>query len=160
YDYRNRNIPSTWRSPNMYKALLLFSLLFSASVAHAANCLTLETYGGAGNGTTDNSAAYGSAMSAIGTSNGCISFGPGTYRFNSNGLSKTLAAGQAMTLRGAGAESTILLFPNAGDGLSFTYTNSGQAFVFGSALTVSDMSFTTAQAPGGSAVTVHGNGNA
>lgn len=105
------------------KALLLaISVLFAtfgfAGIAAAAPCVTLEAFGGSGNGTTDNSAAWSSALAAIGTSNGCIQLGSGTYKSTTAvNISLSSTTNQSISITGAGPRTTVLYFPNATDGI-------------------------------------------
>lgn len=105
------------------KALLLaISALLAtfgfAGTAAAAPCVTLEAFGGSGNGTTDNSAAWSSALAAIGTSNGCIQLGSGTYKSTTAvNISLSSTTNQSISITGAGPRTTVLYFPNATDGI-------------------------------------------
>lgn len=100
---------------------ICISLLSTFGVSDRANaaatCTTLEQFGGSGNGTTDNSSAWTAALSAIGTTNGCIQLGPGTYR-SSTAVNITLSstASQSISLFGMGPRTTTVYFPNATDG--------------------------------------------
>jgi hypothetical protein len=102
--------------------LVALSTLLAAfgfgGVAMAAPCVTLEAYGGSGNGTTDNSAAWSSALAAIGTSNGCIQLGSGTYKSTTAvNISLSSTTSQSISITGAGPRTTVLYFPNATDGI-------------------------------------------
>lgn len=120
-------------------------------------CTVIEKFGGAGNGTTDNTAAFSAWKTSIGSGDGCLYFGVGTYKFSSNAIGATLAAGQNITLQGLGQETTKILFSGAGDGFSFTYTTPTPSIITGSALQVRNMDILTAQAGTGVGLKLNGN---
>ena len=91
-------------------------------------------------GVTDNATALNAALAALPTGGGCLSFPPGKYAFNSN-ISYTFAnAMSSVTLVGAGADVTILYWPNTSGGLTFNWAN------FENNIHIRSMSLTTAQA--------------
>lgn len=97
---------------------ILMSALVTVGEAQAAPCLTLEAYGGSGDGVTDNTAAWAAALSAIGTANGCIALGAGTYKSTTQvSVSMSAATAQSISINGAGPRTTVLYFPNPTDGL-------------------------------------------
>lgn len=63
----------------------------------------VRDYGATGDGATDDTAAIGNALAAIGTSGGVLYFPPGTYR-----TSQHIIPDKPITFRGAGAGSSIL----------------------------------------------------
>lgn len=86
-------------------------------------CYQLESYGGAADGTTDNVSAWNSLKTAMGANGGCISFGPGTYKFTS-AIGYTLASGTyTVNISGGGSGVSNLLFTNAGGGLTVSWPN-------------------------------------
>lgn len=96
----------------------IFATFGFAGIAAAAPCVTLEAFGGSGNGTTDNSAAWSSALAAIGTSNGCIQLGSGTYKSTTAvNIPLSSTTNQSISITGAGPRTTVLYFPNATDGI-------------------------------------------
>jgi len=98
--------------------MVMLSAAFWGGKAQAAQCVTLEAYGGSGNGTTDNSVAWSAALAAIGTSNGCVQLGAGTYMSSTQvTVSTSAATAQSITISGVGPRTTILYFPNATGGL-------------------------------------------
>jgi hypothetical protein len=80
----------------------------------AAQCVSITSYGGNGNGTTNNSPALASAFAALLTTNGgCISFPGGKCLFSTAvTLSFPAISPFSLTLAGAGADNTILYFPS------------------------------------------------
>lgn len=99
----------------------LFTTFGFANTAAAAPCVTLEAFGGSGNGTTDNSAAWSSALAAIGTSNGCIQLGSGTYKSTTAvNISLSSTTNQSISITGADPRTTVLYFPSATDGIVIT----------------------------------------
>ena len=115
-------------------------------ISGGQGCLSLEGYGGVGDGTTDNITAWSNAVSALGSSNGCISVGPGKFKF-STGISATLAASQGFTLRGAGKGVTKFYWPNASGGLTLNRH-------LQSMFTVENLDLTTGRAGGGTALNI------
>jgi len=84
-------------------------------------CVPIELFTGNGNGTAPNDDAWTKAITFLNThsgGNGCIAFGAGKYRFNNAATATyTNASRQAISVVGAGADATVLYFPNATDGL-------------------------------------------
>jgi hypothetical protein len=117
--------------------------------AEAAGCRSIESFGGAADNHIDNSAAWSTAIKTFGLRNGCLSFGPGTYRFKAK-VSASLSATspQTLTIRGAGQSGTILYWPNPNGGLSVT-----QGSVQDS-VTIEDLSMMTGQPAGGQAISL------
>lgn len=78
--------------------------------------LSIRDFGGVGNGTTSNVNAWDDATSALQGKPGIIEFEEGTYIFD-----RTISIPSYVTVRGKGAEATILRFvaPAAGDLISF-----------------------------------------
>ena len=103
--------------------------------------VSIEFFGGVGDGVTDNSAALDAAVTALGTIGGSITFGPGTFKFSA-AKTYNFNAGYApysIALRGRGQEITQLYWP-AGGGLTFNLNNNRHSFH------LSDLSFTTGAA--------------
>ena len=107
-------------------------------------CPNLEQFGGAGDGSTDNTAALNAAFASFGSSSGCVGFGAGTYIFDSAiSFSYSGSATQSITLRGVGQDVSILKWPNATNGLAFTMAGAARP-----SFHISDLSFTSAATPG------------
>ena len=88
------------------------------------SCGNILSYGGVGDGTTDNTAAFTAAV----TASPCVSFPPGKFRFNS-ALGYTFTADlQSLTIRGEGPDQTVLYWPNTvGTALAVTKNQLGQS---------------------------------
>jgi hypothetical protein len=76
-----------------------------------------------------------------------IYFPPGKYKFNSNIAYTIPNALAAVSLQCAGSENTILNWPNAGGGFTFTYSGAAK-----NAVHVKGCTFTTTTTAGGSAI--------
>lgn len=81
----------------------------------------IEFYGGKGDNSTDNSPAL-AAFYAANPTGGSLSFGSGTYKFNSVVSVTFPNAIASYSFIGKGSDSTIFSFPSS-NGFSFTYTN-------------------------------------
>lgn len=79
-------------------------------IAEPSTVLDITTYGGVGDGTTDNSVAFSSALSALNGEAGVIYFPTGVYYFETR---MTLHSG--VILRGDGADLTELKFDLGGN---------------------------------------------
>ncbi len=79
-------------------------------IQEPSTTLDITDYGGVGNGTTENSLAFSSALSALNGEAGVIYFPAGNYYFEERFI---LHSG--VILRGAGADSTTLLFDLGGN---------------------------------------------
>jgi hypothetical protein len=77
------------------------------------NCSNILAYGGAANGTTDNSTAFANAASASSAAQACVYFPPGTYYFSASAAYAITTSPGSITLRGAGADVTVLTFGNS-----------------------------------------------
>jgi hypothetical protein len=75
-------------------------------------CFVPRAYGADPTGSANSDAALSSIIEAIGTSSGCIEFGPGNFKF-SRAISFSLPAesGNSITIRGAGSKVTTLYWP-------------------------------------------------
>ena len=99
--------------------------------------VTLEQFGGAGDGVTINNSALDSAIAALGSGGGEILLGSGTYAFSSNrSYSYPGTSPYSVTIRGRGQEVTKLYWA-AGGGLTFNFSSSQHS------IHVSNMSFYT-----------------
>ena len=94
-------------------------------------------------GAGDSTTAFNSAIAA----NASVEFPAGKFRFNS-ALSYTLPNSLAsVSIKGQGADNTILYWPNAAGGLTINYVHSDNT------AHVRDLSFTTGVAGGGTGLT-------
>jgi len=110
-------------------------------VAVSAQCISITSYGGSGNGTTNNSPALSSAFAALPAGGGCISFPAGSFLF-STPVSLSYPAGggvYSLTLLGSGQDSTTLSWA-ASNGITINTTASRQT------IHVRDMTFGTSSA--------------
>jgi hypothetical protein len=90
-------------------------------------------YGADPTGASDSTSAFNSSMAA--SSN--VRFPPGKFKFLS-AINKTLTTvPSSITIKGAGAENTILYWPNATNGITINYTSDRHSSH------ISDLSFTT-----------------
>lgn len=95
--------------------------------AKAETCTDIQTYGGNGNGIVDNSNALNSALAALGTSGGCISFPAGNYYFSA-GVTYNLGLNQGVQLIGSGPHATALNFGFGGiEGLAFGFSSANNS---------------------------------
>jgi hypothetical protein len=120
------------------------------TVLAATQCLniTSSAFGGAGDNSTDNTTPLNTALAALTGNGGCIFFPPGKYKLNS-AISYSLPAGVfSVALFGGGQDNTVLTWPNASGGMTFTYAGTGSNTHF------RDLSFTTGQVGGGTALTL------
>jgi hypothetical protein len=120
------------------------------TVLNLSQCIniTSSAYGGSGNNSTDNTTPLTTAFAALTGTGGCIYFPPGKYRFNS-AVSLTMPSSLFSTaIVGAGADSTILTWPNVSGGLTINYVNALNT------AHVRDLSITTGQAGGGTGLTL------
>jgi hypothetical protein len=120
--------------------LVRFTSVWTCSSAVAANPVW---WGADPTGVSDSTSAFNSAIAA----NPSVEFPVGKFRFNS-ALSYTLANALAsVSIRGQGQGNTILFWPNAAGGLSINFINALNT------AHVRDLTFTTGQAGGGTALT-------
>lgn len=130
--------------------LLVCTILFSSALAARAQCVSITSYGGSGNGTTNNSPALTSAFAALPTNGGCISFPAGRYLFNTAvTLSYPSGGGfYSVTLAGAGTDNTTLYWA-ASNGITINANGAKQT------IHVRDLTFSTGSAGGYSALTLN-----
>jgi hypothetical protein len=102
-------------------------------------------YGGAGDGVTDNSLALLTAWKAN-PQYPYVYFPPGNYAFAGN-VTYPNGLACAVTLMGAGADTTVLTWPNGG-GLAFNCTS------ISSCVNVSNLSIASGRANGGNGITL------
>jgi hypothetical protein len=82
--------------------------------------ITAAAYGGKGDNSTDNVAAWNLAKAALPSRGGTIYFPPGQFRFNT-AVAYTFSAGVgSLTVQCAGPDVTELRFPNSTDGFDIT----------------------------------------
>lgn len=126
-------------------------MLMASAATAVAGCPSIEAFGGSGDGSTDNLAAWNSAVSSFGSGDICIEFGAGTYLFSS-----TAAATPAknISIIGTGKSTTHLLW-NANvfgmalnTGNQMTVTVSGIDFISGSLNTHNALSVNSSDCTG------------
>lgn len=98
----------------------------AAAVVNPSRCTDAALVGFNGNGSFVNDSTYAAWVTSIGSNSACLLFGVGTYVFT--GTAQTvinLAAGQSVSIFGAGSNLTLLKFTNASivQGIVFTYAN-------------------------------------
>lgn len=106
---------------SMLSRLVFLSLTLTSSLAYADACTNIQTYGGAGDGSTDNSPALSAALAGSGPTGGCISFPAGLYIFKSQVYYTFPASRKHVSLVGSGPDSTLLQWQNNGDGIGLFY---------------------------------------
>lgn len=95
---------------------------------YVGNAWPIEWFGG-GPGVSDNTAAWNAAITQLGTINGAILFGPGTYSFASAiSVSLASASQQSLSVFGYGQGVTRLLWPAAPGGITVTYLSPDNSF--------------------------------
>jgi len=111
--------------------------------------LNIQSYGGAGDGVTDNVTPLMLAFAALGATGGQIYFPAGKYKFSSN-VALTFPTGQfSVSIVGDGSDATILTWPSAHGGLTFNYQTIASSFH------IRDLSLTTGTTDGGNALTLN-----
>lgn len=91
------------------------------------DCLNILSYGGVGDGSTDNTSAFKSLLSAAPAGRACAYFPPGKYVFSANISYALPNAAASITIKGAGSDVTELSW-TAGDGISLTFASSLNSF--------------------------------
>ena len=117
-------------------------------VSGSLNIYNVKSYGAKGDGTTDDSLAIGSAITAIGTSDGNMYFPPGNYL-----VSQSNSITNQMSVSGAGRNSSIIT------------TNNGTANIFvvstDNPIKFCDLGFNSSVTrTGGAAIQLNGAGTA
>lgn len=113
------------------------------------SCVPIETFGGNGNGSTDNTAALNAELASFGTGSGCVGFGAGTYSFTS-AISFTYSGTiQSVAFRGGGSDVSVLLWPTATGGITLNASSAHHTFHF------SDLTFATGTTAGGTGLAVN-----
>jgi hypothetical protein len=128
-------------------ALACVAILSCAVAAHA-QCISITSYGGSGNGTTNNSPALASAFAALPSAGGCITFPGGRYLFSTAVTLTYPASIYSLSLVGAGADATTLYFPSS-NGITMKANSARQT------IHVRDLAFTTGSAGSYSALTLN-----
>ena len=114
-----------------------------------AQCVSITSYGGSGNGTTDNSPALSSAFAALPAHGGCVSFSGGRYLFKTSVTLNYPTSGIfSLTLAGGGADNSVLYWA-ASNGITVNTNNATQT------LHVRDLTFSTGTAGTYNALTVY-----
>jgi hypothetical protein len=116
-------------------------------------CESFVNFGGVGDGSTANDSAWAAAVVAL-ANGGCLYFPGGKYRFASTMRFAYPSSGLvSLTLIGAGADASILYWPNAGGGIALSMSTCQ------SSLHVRDLSLTTGVADGGAGLQIAQSGN-
>lgn len=136
-----------------WKFFIAAVLLMAGLSPAFCQCTQANSTGFVGDGTTDNTAAFNTWLSALSTSSGCLEFGVGKYRFNS-AISKTMSAGRQMIqIRGQGLDASTLYWPSGG-GLTLINSNTNNY------VNIHDLSFTTGATNTGNGLYLNTTGNA
>lgn len=86
-------------------------LITSAFVKSSLPCPNIISYGGSGNGVTDNGAAFAAALAANPSGSACVYFPAGNFAFSNSAVYTFPTANpSSVTILGAGADNTILTF--------------------------------------------------
>lgn len=136
------------------------SVTIAASGGGSSNLglTNVKDYGAVGDGSTDDSAAFNSALAAINTGvGGTLWIPPGKYRLNST-ISSTLATSTSLHIMGAGAEVSVLYFAN-NSGITVTCVEGGYwtKNPSGNSVSISGLAITAGLEATGTAFTVVGN---
>ena len=93
-----------------FSLLMLIVAVLCSTASSGQQCVSITSYGGIGDGKTNNSPSLASAFAALPSTGGCISFPGGRYKFNTAvTLSYPASKAQfALTLVGAGTDATTL----------------------------------------------------
>lgn len=102
----------------------------------AGDCLNILSYGGAGDGSSDNAAALNNLLAANPNGPVCVYFPPGKYKFSSNVVYSFTNANASITMKGAGSDLTELSWSGT-DGITINYKGPFNS------VHVKDMTFTT-----------------
>jgi hypothetical protein len=132
----------------------------STGVLSSVGCVPIEAYGGKGDNSTDNLAAWNLAVAAFSGNFNCISFGPGIYKFSAAADYTLPNAISSFAIRGAGPDVTQLSWPNATNGIELVLPNIANTFnIHSIGITTGQASNTTIglkitrTAPGGASYT-------
>lgn len=124
----------------------LWFLFYRNAATVSSQCLSIRSYGGTGDGVTDDARAVERAINNLSKNGGCISFPPGKFAISKNVSYVLPARNFSISLLGSGGDSTILFWPTADAGLSFTYN------YMGNSIHIRDMSLTVGVAGGPNAI--------
>jgi len=113
----------------------------------SVGCVNIETFGGAGNNSTDNLTPWNNAVASFGSNDVCIQFGVGTYRFSAV-ASATPGTSANIKVRGVGKNISHLLWFNNTAGMTL---NTGNEM----AVEVDGLDFTTSVANSNAALTIN-----
>lgn len=100
----------------------------STGVLSSVGCVPIEAYGGKGDNSTDNLAAWNSTVAAFTGNFNCISFGPGIYKFSAPANYTLPNAISSFSVLGVGSDVTQLSWINATNGIVLTLPNIGNTF--------------------------------
>lgn len=140
--------PLAVRSCRLVSQLITLCVIVLGVSRMNAQCVDISSYGGSGNGTTDNSPALLSAFSHLPSTGGCIAFSGGRYLFKTTVTLNYPASGIfSLSLAGAGADNTTLYWA-ASNGIAINTNNATQT------VHVRDVTFSTGTAGTYSALTI------
>src|SRR5215470_11091306 len=109
----------------------------------------IQDFGGSPDNFEPCDGPWNAALAAISLSaGGRIHFPPGTYKFNTQPTFSYPSGVFSLAVTGDGQDVSILTWPNANGGLAFNLSNAAHT------IHVRDLTFTTSQAGGGSALTI------
>lgn len=123
-------------------------LATTAFVAQHAPCYSILDNGGNSGGSADNTAALAATAALSAGGQACVYFPPGIYNFSSASLYTLPSSVASLTIMGAGAEVTKLVWPSGG-GLEIRYVSSTNA------VHISGLSFLTGTAGTGTGLYLH-----
>jgi hypothetical protein len=132
-----------WKLLLLTLPVSLCFLFCQNAISASSQCLS---YGGIGDGITDNAQAIMSAINSLPQNGGCIRFPPGRFAISTNIAYALPARNFSISLLGSGGDSTILFWPTGNAGLSFTYN------YMGNSIHIRDMSLTVGVAGGQNAI--------
>lgn len=114
----------------------------------SSGCANLASYGGVPDGKTDNSAAFNAAIAAEPQGNVCVYIPPGIWAFSAQLSYTQPTTNSSITIVGAGADVTQLLW-SAGGGLLLNYNGAFDS------VHIKDLSMLTGATGTGSAITLN-----
>lgn len=117
--------------------------------AIVGGCSNILTYGGSGDGLTDNAQPLADALAASTDGRACVYFPQGKFKFSTPVNYVLPNASASVTIRGEGADVTELTWPSAGGGITINYSSPGNSSH------IRDMTISTGQVAGGVGLHLH-----
>ena len=114
--------------------------------------VSIQDFGGDPTGTTDSTTAFNNALASLSGKGGDIYFPPGKYLINSSVTFSLPNSLFSVTIRGAGADNTILYWPS-GNGLTLDVVSIYNSFH------IKDLTFSTGGAASGAGLIINGSIN-